>query len=154
VLKNTPWHPCVLASSSAACRSLFQLHGELEPLAGRSRLRRSHPPDKFPHLPFAARLPVLVTGHLGIVAVGQEGLQIRLFEAAQSYALRLEALEARFFSGGDGYLSFSCLHVVSYSGMSSTIFPIPFPSSMCLKAGAISSSGKVSLMTGRKPCSA
>jgi hypothetical protein len=96
----------------------------------------------------------LVTGHLGVVAVGQEGLQIRLFKAAQSYALCLEALEAWFFSGSDGYLPFSCLHVASYSGMSSTIFPIPFPSSMCLKAGAISSSEKVLLMTGRKPRSA
>src|SRR5918998_284466 len=53
---------------------LFQLHGELEPLAGRTRLRRSHLPDEVTRLPFAARLPVLVTGHLGVVAVAQERL--------------------------------------------------------------------------------
>ena len=41
-----------------------------------------------------------------------------------------------------------------YAGMSSTIFPIPFPSSMCFRAAAVSSREKVSSMTGRKPCSA
>jgi hypothetical protein len=37
--------------------------------------------------------------------------------------------------------------------MSRTIFPMPLPSSMCLRADVVSSSGKVSLMTGRRPCS-
>jgi hypothetical protein len=42
----------------------------LEPLAGRTRLRRSHLSDEVERLLFIARLPVLITGHLGIVAVG------------------------------------------------------------------------------------
>ena len=45
-------------------------------------------------------------------------------------------------------------YALSYAGIPSTSLPIPLPSSMCLRAVAVSSSEKVSSITGRRPCSA
>src|SRR5215208_1045043 len=46
------------------------------------------------------------------------------------------------------------LCLVDYAGMSRTILPIPLPSCMRWRAEEVSSSAKVSLIIGRRPCSA
>src|SRR3712207_1800574 len=72
---------------------LLQCYGELEPLAGGARSQRLQLLYHGGCLPLGARLPGLVSGNLGIVAVGQERRQVRVCEATQDQALRLETSE-------------------------------------------------------------